>query len=141
MNQNWRFKMISSSFIVNLNRHFNRQEYENKHITKYYIMTCRYRHCNTKEDNMKILSVIIGISYYRFRIPYPDNVIVSGNQFWLLWTKSSMPLNIQDWAVIPIHNKDVHNKQQIISRSNKKDRMLEKPTPMGPIDLHVILNS
>jgi len=32
---------------------------------------------------------------YRLRIPYPNNMFITGNQHWLFIVKSTMPFNIQ----------------------------------------------
>jgi len=38
---------------------------------------------------------------YRVWIPYSNNVFVGSNQLRLLSIKSPLPLNIQNWALVP----------------------------------------
>ena len=38
---------------------------------------------------------------YSIRIPYSNNLLVSSNQLRLLSIKSSLPLNTQNWTLVP----------------------------------------
>lgn len=46
-------------------------------------------------------NLILGEISYSIRVPNPNNVLVGGNHFWFFRIKSAMPLNVQNWTVVP----------------------------------------